>query len=147
MARVEKTVMINAPIEKLYASASDWRNLQRYFTYIQEVKPKIDRPLCTGTELDLRVRALGRIRDAKWVCTENRENQSWAFDAILMGVKAIKKWSLSPVGDTTRVTFNFEYKMRPPVLGSIIDVLFIGPYWNRLYDKCFKNLKQVMETT
>lgn len=43
-----------------------------------------------------------------------------------MGIKAIKKWSLIPIGDTTKVTFNFEYKMQPPILGSIVDILFIG---------------------
>jgi uncharacterized membrane protein len=147
LAKLEKNVAINAPIEKVYAFASDWRNLPRYFTYVQKVKPKTENPLCQGTELDLRVRFLGGIRDAKWVCTENIANQSWAFDATLMGIKAIKKWILLPIGDTTKVTFYFEYNMPPPILGPIIDVLFIGPLWNRLYDKCIKTLKQVMETT
>jgi ligand-binding SRPBCC domain-containing protein len=138
MARLEKDVIINAPIDKVYAFASDWRNLRRYFTYIQKIESKTGNLLRQGTELDLHVRFLGGVRDAKWVCTENITNQSWTFDATLIGIKAIKKWSLLPIGDTTKVTFNFEYRMQPPVLGPIVDILFIGPLWNRLYDKCFK---------
>ena len=37
--RIEKSVVIGAPLDKVYAFAMDWRNLTRYFEYIYEVKP------------------------------------------------------------------------------------------------------------
>jgi len=145
MTKIEKSVVIGAPLEKVYAFAMDWRNLTRYMDYIHEVKPNTEKTLGEGARFSLRVKFLGRIMDAEWEGTEHIENVGWTFNATLMGRKAVKRWRFAPVDDSTRVTFTLEYKPSPPLIGQIMDVILIRPQWKRLYERSFQKLKQLIE--
>lgn len=146
MTKVEKNVIVGAPLEKVYAFATDWRNLDRYFVYVQDVEPTTEDTSGEGARFDLTVKFLGLTRVSHWECTERTENVGWTCDATLFGLKAVKRWRFVPVDGTTMVTFTLEYKPAPPVIGWIMDVLLIRPQWNRLYEKSFKELKQLIES-
>jgi len=145
MTKIEQSIDINAPLDKVYAFASDWRNLQRYFVYVQDVKPTTEKTLGEGAQLALKVRFLGRTMDADWKGTEHEPNVGWGFDATLMGVTAAKRWRFAPMSDSTRVTFTLEYKPSPPVVGDIANVLLIAPQWRKVYRQSFQELKRLME--
>jgi uncharacterized membrane protein len=145
MAKVEKSVLIEAPLEKVYGFAKDWRNLQRYLVYVHEVKPVTDKTIGPGAQLRLRVKFLGRMMDAEWEGTEHIENVGWTFSATLMGRKAIKRWRFATVDGSTRVSFTLEWKTSPPVIGHILDVLLLKPQWGKLYEQSVQKLKSLIE--
>jgi len=145
MTRIEKKVVIRAPLEKVYAFASDWRNLGRYFVYVHEVKPRTEKTLGEGARLSLRVKFLGRMMDSEWEGIEHIENVSWAFNATLMGLTAVKRWHFARFNDSTQVTFTLEYRPSPPVIGHIMDLLIIRRRWESLYERSFQTLKQLVE--
>lgn len=145
MTRVEKSVVIRAPLESVWAFTSDWRNLRRYFVYVDEVKPRTEQTLGKGARLDLRVRFLGRTMDSQWECVEYLPNEGWTFHAALMGVTAVKRWRFLPAGDGTKVIFTLDYQPAPPVIGPIVDALVIKRAWQKLYERSFEALKQVIE--
>jgi uncharacterized membrane protein len=146
MTKVETSVIIEAPLESVYAYASDWRNLKRYFVYVREVRPLTEKTLGKEAWLELRVRFRGLPLTSEWRGVEQTENVGWTFDAKLMGRWATKRWRFTPVNGSTRVTFTMEYEPPPPpVLGPLFDTLFIRPEWERLYKRSFETLKQLME--
>ncbi len=145
MTKIEKTVVIRAPLEKVCAFAVDWRNLKRYFVYVHEVKPTTEKTIGEGARLALRVKFLGRMMDSEWEGTEYIQNVGWTFNATLMGRKAVKRWRFAPVDDSTQVTFTLEYKPSPPLIGQIMDIVLIRPQWKRLYKRSFRKLKEIIE--
>jgi len=144
MRRIEKSVVINAPLEKVYRFAMDWRNLQRYFDYIHEVKLITDKTIGPGARLRLKVKQLGRMWDIEWEGIEHVANVGWTFIQTNMGGKSVKRWRFATVDDSTRVTFTAEYKP-PPVIGHILVVLFLEPQWRKLYEQAFQKLKSLIE--
>lgn len=145
MAKVEKSVLIEAPVQKVCAFAKDWRNIQRYMVYVHEVTPVTDKTIGPGAKLKLRVKFLGSMRDAEWEGTEYTENVGWAFNATLMGRTAIKSWRFAKVNGKTRVDFTLEWKTSPPVIGQMMDMLLLKPQWNKLYEQSFQKMKSLIE--
>ncbi len=145
MAKVEKSVLIRAPLKKVWDFARDWQNLRSYMGYIQEVKPVTEKTLGPGARLRLRVKFLG-LRDAVWEGTEYTENAGWAFNATLMGRTAVKRWRFASENGSTRVNFTLEWKTWPPVIGHVMDALLLKPRWNKIYEESFQGLKSLMES-
>ena len=144
MIRIEKSVVIGAPLDKVYAFAVDWRNLTRYFEYIHEVKPITEKTVGEGARLALTIKFLGRVMDVEWEGTEHIENVGWTFSGPLMGIKAVKRWRFVPVDDSTRVTFTLEYKPRP-LIGQIMYVLLVRPQFGGMCERSLQNLKRLIE--
>lgn len=141
MTKIEKSVVIGAPLDKVYAFALDWRNLTRYIEYIHEVKPITKKTIGEGARFALRIKFLGRIMDVEWEGTEHIENVGWTFIGTIMGIKVAKRWRFAPVDDSTRVTFTLEYKPRT----RLVDALLNKPHWGKVYERAFQNLKRLIE--
>lgn len=144
MLRIEKSIVIGAPLDKVYAFAMDWRNLARYFEYIQEAKPMTEKTVGEGARLALRIKFLGRMTDVEWEGTEHLENVGWTFAGTFMGRRAVKRWRFAPVDDSTRVTFTLEYEPRP-LIGQIMYALLVKPQFGRMCERSFQNLKRLIE--
>ncbi len=141
--RIESSIDIGAPLEKVYGFAADWRNLQRYFDYIREVKPLTDKTIGPGARLKLKVRQLGRLWDIQWEGTEHTENVGWTWIQTEGKRKSVKRWRFARADDSTRLTFTAEYE--PGVIAYIPVVLFLEPQWRKLYEQAFLKLKSLME--
>lgn len=145
MTKIEKSVIIGVPLEKVYAFAVDWRSLKRYFVYVDDIKPTTEKTIGEGARFTLRVKFLGRMMTSEWECTEHVEKVGWTFNVTLMGRTAVKRWRFASVNSSTKVTFTLEYKPSPPLIGQLFDVLLIKPEWKRLYERSFNELKRLME--
>jgi len=66
MTQVEPSVIVEAPLENVYAYASDWRNFKRYFVYVRDVRPLTEKTLGEGARLELRVRFRGLALMSEW---------------------------------------------------------------------------------
>ena len=141
MTKIEKSVVIGAPLEKVYAFAMDWRNLTRYMDYIHEVKPLTEKTIGEGSRLALRIRFLGRMMDCEWEGSEHIENVGWTFSGTIMGTKVTKQWLFAPEDGSTRVTFTLEYQPRI----TLVNQLLIKPRWDKVYERAFQNLKRLIE--
>ena len=147
MTKVETSVIIEAPLEKVYAYASDWRNYKRYFVYVRDVWPTTEKTIGEGAGLGLKVRFRGLPLTGQWRGVDETQNVGWTFDAKLMGLWARKRWAFTPVNGFTRATFTLEYEPpRPQVIGRLFDALLIRPEWERLCKRSFEMLKQLIET-
>jgi len=146
MTTVETSVIIDAPLEKVYAYASDWRNYERYFVYVRDVQPLTEKTLGEGAGLKLKVRFRGLPLTGEWRGVDETQNVGWTFDTKRMGRWARKRWLFAPVDGSTRATFTLEYEPpRPQVIGRPFDALLIRPEWERVCKRSFETLKQLVE--
>jgi uncharacterized membrane protein len=144
MIRIEKSIVIGVPLDKVYTFCMDWRNLARYFEYIREVKPITEKTIGQGARLALKIKFLGRMTDVEWAGAEHIEKVGWTFTGTFMGRKAVKRWHFAPVDDSTRVTFTLEYKPRP-LIGQIMYALLVRSQFGGMCERSFQNLKRLIE--
>ena len=145
MTTIEKSVVIDAPFEKVFNFAADMSNLKSYFVYVEQVKAHDQDILKKGAEYSLKVKFLGGIRDSEWECIEYDDKSGWKIDAALMGVTAHKQWKFDKINSSTKVTFTMDYKPAPPVFGKLLDGLMIKRSWIKIYEESFNKLKSIME--
>jgi len=112
---------------------------------VRELKPVTEKTVGEGAQFSVRLKFMGMTMSSKWEMTEYVKNKGMGFITPLTGVKARKHWSFTSEDSSTRVTFTLEYKPWP-VLGPLLDVLFMKSYWAKLGDKLVQNLKRLIET-
>ena len=145
MTRIEKQVVIERPVSEVLGFARDWRNIPRYFDYIQEVKPLSEGTQGVGARYWVKLKFLGRAMTSQWETVEYKENEGWTFLTPLMGVAARKRWRFDSLGGSTQVSFALEYEPRPAVLGPVLDVLVLRRQWNKLCERGIQNFKRLLE--
>jgi uncharacterized membrane protein len=145
MTKIEKDVMIAEPVDKVYSFVKDWRNISQYLDYIHEVKPITEKTAEAGARFALRLKFMGRMMNSEWEVVKEIDNKEWTIVAKLMGVRAVKLWRFSPTNGSTQVTFTLEYKLSPPVIGSLADILWIRRQWDKIYERGLQNLKRQIE--
>ncbi|HUT67765.1 MAG TPA: SRPBCC family protein, partial [Dehalococcoidales bacterium] len=142
--KLEHSVVIGAPLDKVFDFTTDWRNFANYFGYVREVKPATEKTVGEGARFSVRVKFMGMMMSSEWEMTEYVKNDRMTFITPLTGVRAIKRWRFIAVEGSTRVNFSLEYKPWP-LFGPLLDVLFIKSYWDKLSEKLVQNLKRLIE--
>ena len=51
------------------------------------------------------------------------------------------EWIFEPAGDQTRVTYALEYSIPVPLLGPVLDSMFMKRKWTTIIEKSLENLK------
>jgi uncharacterized membrane protein len=145
MTRIAKQVVIERPVNEVLGFAREWRNIPRYFDYIQELEPLSERTEGEGARYLVKLKFLGRAMTSEWETVEYMDNEGWTFLTPLMGVAARKRWRFESLGGSTRVSFALEYEPRPVVLGPMLDVLLLRRQWNKLCERGIQNFKRLVE--
>jgi len=68
------------------------------------------------------------------------ENSGWTGVAT-RGIPHRTHWIFEPVGAETRFTYILEYRLPIPLLGRLLEVLFLERQWQRILDGSLQNLK------
>ena len=141
MAKTVKSIIINAPVEKVFGYLSDPMNMLEWH------------PSVIG------------IRDV----TGQGENQKWTWDYKLMGftftgevrvvssvvntqrlikstggIESTRNWRLKREAGGTRLNYELEYTIPRPVIGKIGELLAIQRS-ERVVDMALANIKERME--
>jgi uncharacterized membrane protein len=145
VTRIENQVVVERPVVDVFRFARQWRNIPRYFDYIQEVRPLTEAPDGLGTRLSVRLKFLGREMISEWETVEYEQDAGWTVSAPLMGVDSRKFWRFEPVGESTQVVFTLEYEAKPALVGPLADMLLIRRSWDKLYKRGMQNLKRLVE--
>lgn len=127
MTTIEKIVVIEAPLEKVFNFTANMSNLKSYFVYVEEVKPIDQDIIKKGAKYSLKVKFLGSIRASEWECIEYDNTSGWKINATLMGVTAVKQWKFDKINNSTKVTFTMNYKPSPQIIGNLLDIILIRP--------------------
>jgi len=142
MAKLKKTITINAPVEKVFSYAVDPTNLPEFWPSILEVKDV--EPLPTGgykfgwVYKMAGVRGAGTSEMSEYVANQRTVTVSkGAFSSTIT-------WTYLPTDSGTRVTAEVDYTVNVPVLQKLAEAFLVKLNENEA-ETLLANLKARME--
>lgn len=142
MARIEINLVINRPIEEVFAFVSNSENLPRWRTTSLEVKKTSDGPIGMGSTFKGRFTFLGRQFDSNVVVTAHELNRVFESKIAEGPFPLATRYTLEPVENGTQVAFVVEgapggfFKLAEPLVVSMA---------KRAYETDLQNLKEMLE--
>lgn len=142
MAKMEISVVINRPLEEVFAFLSNSENESKWSSGGREVKKTSQGPIGVGTTYRTTLTFLGRRLEGEVEFTEYEPNRSYATK-INSGPFPVKnRLTFERVGGGTQVNFTSEFqpggffKLAEPLLASMV---------KRQFEADLANLKDLME--
>ena len=123
MAKVEKEVTVNAPLEQVFGYVSDPSNLPEFWPNVMEIKDI--QLLPNGGYSGQWVYKMAGMRfEGMGEYTEIVPNQ-WFVINTEGGVRSSITWTFRSRGDITRLTLTIEYKVPIPLLGKLAEDIIV----------------------
>ncbi len=142
MAKVEKTIIINAPVEKVFDYIDQPTNLPEIWPSLMEIKDVQTLP--NGGHTDRWVYKMAGMRfEGTTEGIEHVTNQR-IVSKTKGGVESTQTWVFQPEAGGTKVTFEVEYNIPIPVLGKLAEAIVVKMN-DREGDSILANLKTRME--
>ena len=142
MAKLEKTITINAPVEKIFNYISEPTNLPEFWPSLGEVTDVQRLP--NGGHSNRWVYKMAGMRfEGTSEDTERVVNQR-LVSKTKGGVESTQTWTFQPEAGGTKVTFAVEYTVPIPVLGKLAEGIIVKMN-DREGDLILANLKARME--
>ena len=142
MAKLEKTITINAPVEKIFNYISQPTNLPEFWPSLVETSDV--RELPNGGHSNRWVYKMAGIRlegtseDVEYVTNQRLVSKTKG------GVESTQTWMFQPEAGGTKVTFEVEYTVPIPVLGKLAEAIIVKMNEHE-GDLVLANLKARME--
>jgi uncharacterized membrane protein len=144
MTKVEASVDIGAPLAEVFAYASDWRLWEEWWEGVSDFRPTTEVTRGNGTRYAYKAWISGITLNLEAEIHEFAENVGWRAVGT-KGVPHKTQWVFEGRGERTRLTYILDYKLPVPLLGPLLDVLFMRPGWRRRLEKSLQNLKVFFE--
>ena len=142
MAKITKSVTINAPVEKVYAFMSEPTNLPEIWPSMVEVKDVQPSP-AGGYNFSWVYKMAGVRFDGASETTEAIPNQRVVTKST-KGIESTFVWMYEPEGDGTKLTLEIEYTVPIPLLGKLAEAFIVKQNQHEA-DVMLANLKARME--
>jgi uncharacterized protein YndB with AHSA1/START domain len=123
MARIKKTITINAPVEEVFGYVEEPANVPEYWPSVIEVKDV--EPLPNGGTKYRWVYKMAGVRfEGSSEAIEYIPNQRTVTDNK-GGVPGTITWTYEPEGGGTKVTFEAEYTVNVPLLRRLAESFLV----------------------
>jgi len=142
MAKLEKTITINAPVEKIFNYISQPTNLPEFWPSLVETSDVQELP--NGGHSNRWVYKMAGIRlegtseDVEYVTNQRLVSKTKG------GVESTQTWMFQTEAGGTKVTFEVEYTVPIPVLGKLAEAIIVKMN-DREGELLLANLKARME--
>jgi uncharacterized membrane protein len=144
MKRIEASVLVNAPIEEVFAYASDWRRWEEWWQGVSNFRPTTTTDRGNGTRYAYKAWIAGMSMNLETEIHDFAENVGWKGIAT-KGPPHRTQWVFEPKDEKTKLTYILEYDLPWPILGPILDALLMRPGWQRMLTRSLENLKIYFE--
>jgi len=142
MAKVQKSVTINAPVEKIFKYISDPTNLPEFWPSLIEVSDV--KPLPNGGNRNRWVYKMAGVRFEGTSEDAERVPNQRLVSKTKGGVESTQTWTFKPEDSGTKVTFTVEYTVPIPILGKLAEAIIVRMNEHEA-DITMANLKTRME--
>lgn len=139
MTHIEHTVLIQAPVEKVFSYAADYRTWSEWFEGVSDFKSTGTISQGNGARYSYKAQLLGVSAAVETEIHDFEVNRGWKGTAT-KGMPHRTQWIFERVDEGMRFTYILEYQMPVPLLGPILDSLFMKPAWKKLIQKSLNNL-------
>ena len=143
MAKVERSILINASGEKIDEIPRDGKRLAEWYAGIEKAEPDDVYPN-PGGKIVLTYKSGGARFDITQTVLERIEGQSAKYQMEGM-ITGTNHWVYAPEGAGTRVKATFDYQMPGGVLGKLADKVIVERMNVENLEKSLDNLKKLAE--
>jgi uncharacterized membrane protein len=145
LARIESSVVINAPSEKVFAKLVDFEGMPEWNDVIKEVKITSEKRKGVGVTFHQVAMAGDTLTESdaevtEWIENERFDVRSTAGNLTFLGSNIVK-----PVTGGTEVTIVADYELPYSILGKIIDKLKVSKDISKNIESSNQNLKKLLE--
>ena len=142
MAKLENSITINAPVEKIFNYISDQTHLPEIWPSLVEITDMKQLPN-GGSSNRWKYKMAGIHLSGTSEDIEYEANQR-LVSKTKGGVDSIQTWTFQPEDGGTKVTFGVEYTIPVPVLGKLAEAIIVKMN-EREGKTLLENLKVIME--
>ena len=142
MARIEESIEIKCPVDKVFAYTTDAKNWPKWLSFMPEAEQTSQGPVNIGTTFKGVSRMMGRSMRWTAIATEYESNKKWGKN-ITCGSLAIEEHvTYNPVERGT--TFTILYDMK---VGGFLKLLLpvMAGSMRKETKKSLGNLKSILE--
>jgi len=145
MAVIDKTVIVNVPIEQVHAFLNDIKQFPEWYAGIDEVHPEPGFPTEVGSTSKFTYSVLNTSMEGELTITKNvpLEERHIKMDGMITGHQ---KWTFTSEGGSTRVHMYSEYQMSAGLLGKIVDKLVVERLNDKYAEESLAAMKSRIET-
>ncbi len=123
MAKVEKEVTVNVPIEKIFRFISEPSNLPEFWPSLMEIKDVQSLPN-GGYSARWVYKMAGMRFEGTGEYTQIVPNKSFVIETK-GGIRSTITWTFRSRANITRVTLTIEYKIPIPLLGKLAEAIIV----------------------
>ena len=123
MAKLQKSITINAPVEKVFAYLSDPNNLPEIWPSMVEIKDVQPAP-AGGYNFGWVYKMAGMRFEGASETTEEVPNQRTVTRST-KGIESHFIWTYQPESGGTKLTVDIEYTVPVPLLGKLAEAFII----------------------
>jgi hypothetical protein len=143
MARIERSVEIWAPPEKLWHAAF-WDRVPEYWSGIKRAEYTSGKP-GLGAVAHMWTELAGQKDEGDAVTIEWVEYRKHTWKTTSGHMGAVGALTLDPIEGGTRATFVVDYKLPYSVFGKLMDKLRVSKEMNLMVEQAMAKLKEVGE--
>lgn len=143
MASLKRTILINAPVEKVFRYFVEPTNQPELWPSMKQVKDLQQSPN-GGTSFRFVYKTFGRHFEGTCEVIEYVANQLWVSRDIEGRVEGRHAMMFQPEADSTRIITEGEYCVHIPLLGRLA-AAFVVKRNEREYEEMLSTLKAKME--
>jgi len=111
MAKLEQSVVINRPIEEVFAFVSDFEKSPQWMSELVEAKQTSEGPVGVGTTYTAVANPLGRRAESTQEVVEYELNRKFAYKSTSGPVASKDNYTFESVAGGTKVTRAIEAEM------------------------------------
>jgi len=142
MAKIDKTIIIHAPVEKVFKFMADPYNLQEIWPAMVEIRDVTENPI-GGMNFGWTYKMAGMKFDGASVITEFIPNKR-SITHSTKGIESTFCWEYEEVAEGTRLHLEVEYKVPIPLIGKLAEAIILKQNEHEAHNT-LHNLKDRME--
>ncbi len=143
MPKIERSITVNAPVDKVFAYLGDARNQLEWVPGMTEVTDVVRTEQAVGSHYQWKYKMMGIPFQGESTTVEYVPNKRMV--AKNTGIPSTWAWSFEPQGGGTKVSLVIDYTVPIPVLGKVAERLVLRQN-EREADLGLANIKERVES-
>lgn len=140
----ERSIMIDAPVARVFAYASDWKKWHQWFEGVSHFTPTTESTQGTGTRYAYKASVMGIRIPVEIEIHDYVENEGWN-GVSTKGTPHKTRWRFDSIGNKTRFTYGLEGHLSIPVMGRWLDRFLLQSQWDKIIANSLVNLKTKLQ--
>jgi len=145
LAKIEKSIEIKAPIEKVWAFLTDFGNYPSFMKGVKKINYLTDKRSGVGVQTHWVMESSGQEIEWDGECTEWVENKKMSWHST-SEMKFSGHQLIEPTETGTKLTLIMDYELPYSILGKIIDKLKVEKEFVKQVEESLEAGKRILES-